>query len=210
MRPLLKALAKFCRLSLLNTLYLRSRREGAAPKIEVGRSVFCYAHPSSTITGPGSLHLGATWDHSRTLPSEFRMLPGSKLQLQGNATILTGCSINIQAHATLTLGRGGYINVGARIDCWKSISIGDGTVIGPDVVIYDNDCHCMGSADFGGQAITIGNHVWIGTRVVILKGVTIGDSAVIAAGSVVVKDIPPGCLAAGVPAKVIRQGVEWS
>lgn len=60
------------------------------------------------------------------------------------------------------------------------------------------------------KPVKIGNHVWIGTRVTILKGVNIGDGAVIAAGSVITKDIPAGSLAAGVPAKIIRDKVIWS
>lgn len=43
----------------------------------------------------------------------------------------------------------------------------------------------------------------------ILKGVSVGDGAIIAADAVVTRDVPAGCLAAGVPAKVIRKNVEW-
>lgn len=59
------------------------------------------------------------------------------------------------------------------------------------------------------KPVCIGNHVWIGQRAMILKGVSIGDGAIIAAGAVVTRDVPAGCLAAGVPAKVIRKNVEW-
>lgn len=52
--------------------------------------------------------------------------------------------------------------------------------------------------------IVIGDYVFIGARCIIQKGVTIGEKAIIAAGSVVVKDIPPMCIAAGNPAKVIK------
>lgn len=52
--------------------------------------------------------------------------------------------------------------------------------------------------------IKIGRRVWVGENVVILGGVTIGDGAVIGANSVVTKDVPPGGIAAGVPAKVLR------
>ena len=52
---------------------------------------------------------------------------------------------------------------------------------------------------------TIGNNVSLGANVVIIGNVTIGDNSTIGAGSVVTKDIPPNCVAVGVPAKVIKQ-----
>ena len=52
--------------------------------------------------------------------------------------------------------------------------------------------------------VTIGEDCWIGANVTILKGVTIGTGAVVAAGAVVNTDIPPGAIAAGVPAEVKR------
>ena len=55
------------------------------------------------------------------------------------------------------------------------------------------------------KPITIGNDVWIGGNCTILPGVTIGNNVIIAAGAVVTKDIPDNCVAAGVPAKVIKQ-----
>lgn len=54
------------------------------------------------------------------------------------------------------------------------------------------------------KTVKIGNHVFIGARVFILKGVTIGDNTVIGAGSIVSKDIPANCIAAGNPCKVIK------
>jgi acetyltransferase-like isoleucine patch superfamily enzyme len=56
--------------------------------------------------------------------------------------------------------------------------------------------------------VSIGNDVWIGTKVIIMGGVHIGDGAIIGAGSIVTKDIPAYAVAAGVPAKVIRYRFE--
>jgi maltose O-acetyltransferase len=53
--------------------------------------------------------------------------------------------------------------------------------------------------------IILGENVWLGARVVVLRGVTIGAHSVVAAGSVVTRDIPPRTLAAGVPARVVRE-----
>lgn len=55
--------------------------------------------------------------------------------------------------------------------------------------------------------VSIGDNVWIGANVIILKGVTIGSGSVIAAGSVVTKDIPANCVAAGNPAKVVKENL---
>lgn len=79
------------------------------------------------------------------------------------------------------------------------------------MIIRDSDNHTIHYDGFEkSKPIIIGNHVWIGMRATILKGVTIGDGAIIAAGAVVTKDVPARCLVAGVPARVIKENIEWS
>ena len=55
----------------------------------------------------------------------------------------------------------------------------------------------------------IGNHVWIGSGAKILKGVAIGNGSVVAAGAVVVHDVPENCVVAGVPAVIVKSGIQW-
>ena len=90
----------------------------------------------------------------------------------------------------------------------SAIHIGEGSLIGAGCLICDSDMHevPLGSGKPVKCApIRIGNHVFIGANCTILKGVTIGDGAVIGAGSVITGDIPPATLAAGQPARVIRE-----
>lgn len=102
------------------------------------------------------------------------------------------------------------MNRNVKIRCHQEIVIGNNVAISENVTIWDSDAHqIIGKETETTKPIKIGNHVWIGNNVTILKGVTIGDEAVIAAGSVVNKDIPSGCLAGGVPARVIRDKIQW-
>ena len=94
----------------------------------------------------------------------------------------------------------------------KTIRVGAYTMIAPGCVLVDSDFHApwppeRRNDDPGYErdaGIEIGDHVWIGMHCCILKGVRIGRGSIVAAGSVVVRDLPENCLAAGVPAHVVR------
>jgi len=96
----------------------------------------------------------------------------------------------------------------SRIIAFSSIHIGEHSLIGAGSLICDSDMHEVplgSSAPVKTAPIRIGKHVFIGANCTILKGVTIGDGAVIGAASVVTRNIPPGVLAAGNPASIIRK-----
>lgn len=116
--------------------------------------------------------------------------------------------IDIGESANLTIGDRVFFNHNCSITCNQNISIGNNCMFANNLVIVDHD-HKISNTEISGDEfvvnkVSIGNNVWCGANVVVTKGVNIGDGAVIAAGSVVTKNIPPHCLAAGVPAKIIK------
>lgn len=84
------------------------------------------------------------------------------------------------------------------------ITIGEGVQIGPNVTIATDNHDLKNHLILRCKPVQIKNNVWIGACVTILPGVTIGENTIIGAGAVVTKDIPANCIAAGVPARVIR------
>jgi maltose O-acetyltransferase len=105
-------------------------------------------------------------------------------------------------------GENVYFNVNCVVLDTMKITIGNNVFFGPNVHIYAAthplDAIERRKTEFS-KPVTIGNDCWIGGNSVICPGVTIGNGVTIGAGSVVTKDIPDNVLAAGNPAKVIRQ-----
>lgn len=94
----------------------------------------------------------------------------------------------------------------------SDITIGDNVLIGSGVLITDTDAHPLDPFErinnsrtaIQSSPIKIGDNVFIGARAIILKGVVIGENSVIAAGAIVSKDVPPRCIVAGNPAKIVK------
>ncbi len=102
------------------------------------------------------------------------------------------------------IGRNTRINRGCTLDLRSGLTIGDNVSISPEVIIlggtHDPDDPMFDPVP---GAVAIEDHVWIGTRAMILPGVTLGRGSVIAAGAVVTKDVAPLTIVGGVPAKPI-------
>ena len=112
----------------------------------------------------------------------------------------TDCGKNI------TLGKNVFINMCCKFQDQGGIFIGDGALIGHNVVLATLN-HAKSPRDRGTMIpapIHIGRNVWIGSNATVLPGVTIGDGAIVAAGAVVTRDVPENTIVGGVPARVIR------
>jgi acetyltransferase-like isoleucine patch superfamily enzyme len=129
-----------------------------------------------------------------------------------------------RTHSTLwAMAPGALIKLGRNVGCSSvcicaasEIHIGEGTIIGADAMILDNDFHLplpgwewRNAYTETAKPIHIGRGCFIGTRAIILKGVKIGDGAVIGAGAVVTRPVPAGHMAFGNPAVTKPLDERW-
>lgn len=156
---------------------------------------------------------------------------GALVQIGNNCTIMSGAGLNplsrniktciyVGKKATLKLGNDVGID-SSTLWVKESVSIGNSVAIGADCIIMDTDAHnldwkirCSEETNEYGESvdmvtaasapIVIEDNVLVGARCIILKGVTIGARSIIGSGSIVTKDIPSDCIAAGNPCKVIK------
>ncbi len=152
--------------------------------IEIGMEMNAHYHPPKELRALMSRLTGKEIDES------FRLFPPFYADFGKN----------------ITIGRDVFINSGCHFQDQGGITIGDGVLIGHNVVLatinHDLDPRCGRRNRYA--PIHIGAHVWIGSNAAILPGVTLGDWSVVAAGAVVTRDVPPLTIVGGVPAKVIR------
>lgn len=111
------------------------------------------------------------------------------------------CGKNIE------VGKNVFINSGCRFQDQGGISIGDGVLVGHNVVLatLNHDVDPKKRGTLHPAPIKICNDVWIGANATVVPGVTIGEGAIIAAGSVVTKDVPANVIVGGVPAKELKK-----
>ena len=127
----------------------------------------------------------------REIDSSFTMFP----------PFYTDCGMNT------FIGKNVFINSGCHFQDQGGVYIGDGTLIGSQVVIatINHDIDPVHRCDNLLASVHIGKNVWIGSHSTILPGVSIGDNAVVAAGAVVTKNVEANTIVGGVPAKVLKK-----
>lgn len=156
---------------------------------------------------------GFDLDYSVIINNGTRFFQSHKHTIKIASHCIVGVDAVIKAgfEGKIEMEEGVSISESVFIDIHDKLKIGKNSIIAPYCFICDYD-HKFAKNDvpinrqgLKSEAIMIGEDVWIGAKSIILKGVTIGKGSVIGAGSVVTHDIPPYCVAAGNPARVIKK-----
>ena len=120
------------------------------------------------------------------------------------------CVLSASRGARIVIGDGCGFS-GVVIAAAESIAIGNRVLCGVNCTILDNDRHATdpasraGNERGGSSAVVVEDDVWLGMNVVVLKGCRIGKGTIVAANSVVTRSLPEGVIAAGSPARVVRE-----
>jgi acetyltransferase-like isoleucine patch superfamily enzyme len=139
-------------------------------------------------------------------------LQQGRLEIGSGTLLEPDVWITAPGDARVRIGSGTFLNIGVMVAAVELVEIGDHCMFANGCFITDGN-HRFDDPDkpvpwqgFDSKGPTrVGDNVWCGAHVVITSGVTIGERCVIGANSVVTGDLPPRSIAAGAPAKVLRQ-----
>lgn len=153
------------------------------------------------------------------------ILRNLKITIQGNHAKLTICeNVRVKSGEFWLEDNFSELNINKDVtiedahiavtEDYSKITLDEDCMLAKGIEIRCGDSHSIIDEDGirinPAKNIFIGKHVWIGSKAMILKGVIIGQGSIVAAGSIVTKDIPENTLVSGVPAKIIKQKLNWT
>ncbi len=170
--------------------------------VEAGSPMSLYFHELSQEAIKITTELNNKYHTPEEIVEIFTKLTGKNVDKNFRLfpPFYTDCGKNI------TLGKNVFINAGCKFQDQGGITIGDGCLIGHNVIIttLNHMPEPEKRQSLIPKPVKIGKNVWIGASVTIVPGVTIGDNAIIGAGSIVVNDVPANAVAVGTPCKIIK------
>ena len=153
------------------------------------------------------------------------LLRNCHISINGNNNVLyIGDNCVVNSTSIILDNEGAEIRIGNKTSIAKAqivslepynIEIGEDCMLSYDIEIRNTDSHKIYDKNTNkrineGDIISIGNHVWLGMRAIILKGVNIEDNSIVAGGSIVTKDVKANTIVSGAPAKQIRENIYWT
>lgn len=146
----------------------------------------------------------------RSVIGDYAKIEGRDIRIEtefwSDRFVTIGGGSCMEKKSRLKIGYWGHLGHSVFINTARSVEIGNEVGLGTATKLYTHGAYLSFldgfPVDFG--PISIGNRVWL-PGATVLPGVTIGSDTVVGVGSVVTKDLPSGCLALGIPAKVYRE-----
>ena len=140
----------------------------------------------------------------------------------GRECMICGDLVTETSESKISIGDNVFIGGNSLLDCALSIILENDVLVAYQCILADSDNHSLKASVRKGDLalwkkglhdwsttesapIRICRGAWLGARVIILKGVTVGEGSIVGAGSVVTRDVPPWTVAAGNPAKIVKQ-----
>lgn len=195
------------RRSLVARSHLAARRVGAGLRLEVDPSVVVGRHVviETWHDTRNAVTIGAG---TRLADHTFISMRGGSVEIGTGTDLRRGVTLNCSGR--LVIGDGVMLNSGCHVHCAGDVRIDDWTIFGEYCSVVDSQ-HVRTPPEEPIQHATavgrvhIGRNVWLGAKSTVAAGVHVGDQAVVAGGAVVTRDVPAGSLAAGVPARIVRE-----
>ncbi len=180
--------------------YLNHLNEGKV--VKGGSDVHLYMHKVSDEARRITSQINGEYHTNDEIRELFSKLIGKEVDETFSLfpPFYSDCGKNI------TVGKNVFFNSGCCLQDQGGIEIGDGSLLGHNVVIatLNHDFNPNKRSDMHPKPVKIGKNVWVGANSTIVPGVTIGDGAIVAAGAVVTKDVEANSIVGGVPAKFIK------
>lgn len=192
------------------------------------------AHRTAVVTEADAELLVAVWrqfSDGASIGPNVKLGLGARMINLGSAEqavlegdcVVRGC-LRVEPQGRMRIGSFVYVGDGAIVSAQSEVTIGEATLLAHGVMVFDNNSHpinphareiqfrrMVGVKDrytpivVDAAPVRIGRRCWIGMNAMVMKGVSVGDDTIVAAGSVVTADLPSGVVAAGNPARVLRE-----
>lgn len=164
-----------------------------------------------------------TGNNNKVVMHENTVMREGSIRMGHGCSFVSGANVRLM-HIEVVATRDGHVTIGERSGfTWQTkvfllepgrITLGAGCLIAGETLLTNSDMHSIIEIETGARInpaedITLGARVWLGAGASLMKGCVIGAGSIIGYGSLVTGHIPENCMAAGVPAKVIRTGISW-
>jgi acetyltransferase-like isoleucine patch superfamily enzyme len=206
---------KFLLFTIHNHIFCRISNKGSKNKINAR---YAYLHKVKIVFKGSSNHVEILKDTK--LYNTLLYFNGNNhfLQIGNNCTIKGGSIWFEDYNNRVFIERKTTIESAhlAVTGFHKKISLGEDCMLSQNIEIRTVDSHSILNKSTGQRInyeedVAIGNHVWIGTNVIILKGVTLPNNIIIGTGAIVTKSVlESNCIIGGTPAKILKTDVDWA